>query len=102
MYAQIDTSAPSSRSFAVSRATLRTRPLNQRALIRSWEYIRPVRVSVLAIRLLVALWLVVLGALLLSAGYGVGWVLFPSAAAVAAVGFWVFTTAAKGWPTVEA
>jgi hypothetical protein len=106
MYAQNDTTAPSSWSSAVrpttSRATLRTRPRIQRALIRSWEYIRPVRVTVLVIRLLVALWLVFLGALLLSAGYAWGWTLLPAAVGVAAVGVWVFTTAAKGWPVAEA
>jgi hypothetical protein len=66
MYAQNDTTASSSWPSAVrpttSRATLRSRPRIQRALIRSWEYIQPVRVTVLVIRLLVALWLVFLGA----------------------------------------
>ena len=85
-----------------SRATLRTRPRIQRALIRSWEYIQPVRVTFLVIRLLVVLWLVVLRTLLLSAGIGWGWTLLPAAVAVFALSFWVFTTAAKGWPVVEA
>ena len=64
MYAQNDNTTLSSRSSAArpTRATLRTRPRIQRTLIRSWEYIQPVRVTVLAIRLLVVLWLVVLGA----------------------------------------
>jgi hypothetical protein len=105
MYAQNDTIAPSSWSSAVklttSRATLRTRPRIQRTLIRSWEYIQPVRVTILAIRLLVVLWLV-LGAVLLSAGNTWAWTLLPAAAAVAAVSVWMFTTAAKGWPVVEA
>ena len=99
MYAQTDTTAPSSWSSAVrltvSRATLRT-------LIRSWEYIRPVRVTILVIRLLAALWLVFLGAVLLSAGNAWGWTLLPAAAAAFALSVWVFTTAAKGWPVVEA
>ena len=85
-----------------SRATLRTRPRIQRALIRSWEYIQPVRATFLVIRLLVVLWLVVLSTLLLSAGIGWGWTLLPAAVAVFALSFWVFTTAAKGWPVVEA
>jgi hypothetical protein len=85
-----------------SRATLRTRPRIQRALIRSWEYIQPVRVTFLVIRLLVVLWLVVLSTLLLSAGIAWGWILLPAAVAVLALNFWVFATAAKGWPVVEA
>jgi hypothetical protein len=106
MCAQNDTVAPSSWSstatLTTSRATLRTRPRVQRIVIRSWEYIRPVRVTILAIRLLVVLWLVFLGALLLSAGNTWGWTLLPAAAAVAAFSVWVFTTAAKGWPVVKA
>jgi hypothetical protein len=46
--------------------------------------------------------LVFLGAVLLSAGNAWGWTLLPAAAAVAALSVWVFTTAAKGWPVVEA
>lgn len=106
MYAPTDiTASPSSPSAprpAVSRAALRTRPPVQRAFIRSWEYIEPVRVTLLGIRLAVALWLLVLGALLLSAGNSWGWTLPPAALAVAAIGAWVYSTAAKGWPTVEA
>lgn len=100
MYALHDTTAPSSWSSTArpTRATLRTRPLSQRALIRSWEYIRPVRISVLIVRLLVALWLVFLGALLMSGGYVWGWTLLPAAVAVFAIGLWVFNTAGKGWP----
>jgi hypothetical protein len=103
MYTQTDNTAPSSRSPAArpTRATLQTRPLIQRTLIRSWEYIQPVRVSVLVIRLLVVLWLVFLGVLLMSAGNTWGWILLPSAVAVLALSVWVFTTAAKGWPAVE-
>jgi hypothetical protein len=85
-----------------TRATLRTRPPIQRALIRSWEYNQPVRVAILVFRLLVVLWLVALGAALLSAGNAWGWTLLPAAAAVLAAGVWVFTTAAKGWPVAEA
>jgi len=106
MYAQNDNTAPSSWSSAArlttSRATLRTRPRIQRTLIRSWEYIQPVRVTLLVIRLLVVLWLVFLGAVLLSAGNTWGWTLPPAAVAVFALSAWVFTTAAKGWPVVEA
>jgi hypothetical protein len=87
--------APSKRP---SRATLQTRPRIQRALIRSWEYIQPVRVTFLVIRLLVVLWMIVLGAILMSSGIGWGWTLLPAAAAVFALSVWVFTTAAKGWP----
>jgi len=106
MYAQNDTTAPSSWSSAVrlttNRATLQTRPRIQRTLIRSWEYIQPVRVTILVIRLLVVLWLAFLGAMLLWAGNDWGWTLLPAAVAVFALSFWVFTTAAKGWPVVEA
>jgi hypothetical protein len=105
MYAQNDTTAPPSWSSDVkqtSRAALRTRPRMQRILIRSWEYILPVRVTILAIRLLVVLWLVALGAVLSSVGNAWGWTLLPAAAAVAAFSVWVFITAAKGWPVGEA
>jgi hypothetical protein len=103
MYALKDnTTSPSWSSAArPTRATLRTRPRIQRALIRSWEYIQPVRVTFLVFRLLVVLWLVVLGAVLLSAGNTWGWTLLPAAVAVLAGGVWVFTTAAKGWPVVQ-
>jgi hypothetical protein len=89
-------------TMTTGRAALRTRPRIQRALIRSWEYIQPVRVTVLVIRLLVVLWLIVLSALLLSAGIAWGWILLPAAVVVLAVSVWVFATAAKGWPVVEA
>lgn len=85
-----------------SRATLRTRPRIQRILIRSWEYSQPTRATILVIRLLVVLWLVFLGAALLSTGYAWGWTLLPAAVAVLALSVWIFTTAAKGWPVVEA
>jgi hypothetical protein len=103
MYALKDTTAPSSGPSAAgpTRATLQTRPSIQRTLIRSWEYIRPVRVSILIVRLLVVLWLVFLSAALMSAGHAWGWILLPAAAAVLAVSFWVFTTAAKGWPVMK-
>jgi len=48
------------------------------------------------------LWLAFLGAMLLWAGNDWGWTLLPAAVAVFALSFWVFTTAAKGWPVVEA
>ena len=103
MYAQIDnTTRPSfSPTARPTRATLRTRPRIQRALIRSWEYIQPIRVTVLAFRLLAVLWLVVLGAVLMSAGYTWGWTLLPTAVAVFALSVWVFSTARKGWPAVK-
>ena len=85
-----------------SRTTLQTRPLIQRATIRSWEYIRPVRVTVLAIRLLVVMWLFVLTNLLVSAGHLWAWLLVPAAVAVLAIALWVFTTAQKGWPVDKA
>jgi hypothetical protein len=104
MYAQIDHAAPPPRSSAArpTRATLQTRPPIQRACIRSWEYIRPVRISILIVRLLVVAWLVVLGAVLMSAGYAAAWALLPAAAAVAAFSVWVFNTASKGWPVASA
>jgi hypothetical protein len=130
MYAQNDNTVPSSRSSAArlasapwsspttsenvlqlpakgmitatSRATLRTRPRIQRTLIRSWEYIQPVRVTILVIRLLAVLWLAFLSTVLLSAGNVWGWTLLPAAVAALAVSVWVFATAAKGWPVVEA
>lgn len=100
MYAQTDNTAPSSWSPVMrpTRATLRTRPRIQRILIRSWEYIQPVRVTILIIRLLVVLWLLFLGAALMSAGNTWGWTLLPAAVAVLAISAWVFTTATKGWP----
>ena len=85
-----------------SRATLQTRPRIQRALIRSWEYIRPVRITVLVIRMLVVVWLFVLTGLLVSNGIAWGWSLPPAAVAVFALSLWVFTTAQKGWPVVDA
>jgi hypothetical protein len=70
----------------------------QRALIRSWEYIRPVRIGILVVRLLVVLWLLFLGGALMSAGYAWGAALLPAAVAVFAIALWVFKTAEKGWP----
>ncbi len=100
MYAQTDNIAPSSWSSAPrpTGATLQTRPPIQRILIRSWEYIQPVRISILIVRLLVVLWLLFLGAELLSASNVWGWTLLPAAAAVLALSVWIFTMAAKGWP----
>lgn len=104
MYALKDNIAPTSQSSTArpTRATLQTRPRIQRSVIRSWEYIRPVRISVLIVRLLVVLWLLFLGAMLTQAGYTVGWTLLPAAAAVLAFSLWVFSTAAKGWPVDKA
>ncbi len=106
MYALKDNVAPPSQSQSSTarpaRATLRTRPVYQRALIRSWEYIQPVRVSILVVRLLVVLWLMFLGGALISGGWAWGWALLPAAGAVFAISLWVFHTAAKGWPANEA
>jgi hypothetical protein len=95
-----DNAAPASRQSAArpTRATLKTRPRIQRACIRSWEYIQPVRVSILVVRLLVVLWLIVLGTVLMSTGYTWGFTLFLAAGAVLAVGMWVFAIAGRGWP----
>lgn len=104
MYAQTASAAPSSASSAArpTRAILRTRPRIQRTLIRSWEYIQPVRVSVLIVRLLAVLWMVILAAMLTSAGYAWALTLLPAAVAVVAVSVWVFNTAGKGWPVTRA
>jgi glycine/D-amino acid oxidase-like deaminating enzyme len=104
MYAVMDNTAPSSQQRAArpTRASLKSRPRIQRACIRSWEYIRPVRVSILVVRMLVALWLVFLGVVLLSAGYTWGFTLFPAAGAVLAAGLWMFAIADRGWPVDEA
>lgn len=100
MYAQTDTIAPMSGPSAArpTRATLRTRPLIQRALIRSWEYIPAARISILIVRMLVVLWLLFLSGALLWANNAWGLTLLPAAGAVFAVAFWVFDTASKGWP----
>ena len=104
MYALTDKTAPVSGSSAArpTRATLRTRPRIQRALIRSWEYIPAVRITVLIVRLLVVLWLLFLGAALTAAGTGWGLTMFPAAVAVFAIARWMFNTARKGWPVAEA
>ena len=87
-------------TMTASRATLRTRPRNQRILIRSWEYIPAARVTILIIRLLVVLW-IAFGAALLSGHNAWGWTLLPAAVALLALSVWVFSTAAKGWPRLE-
>ena len=89
MSAQSFTTAPSpsgmevparTNATVISRPTLQTRPMIQRMLIRSWEYnSRAVRVAVLIVRLLVTLWLLFLGAALLSIDIAWGWTLLPSA-----------------------
>jgi hypothetical protein len=81
-----------------TRASLKTRPRVQRVLIRSWEYSRPFRITVVIIRLLVVVWLLVLTNLLVSNGFAWGWTLPPAAVAVLAIALWVYTTAQKGWP----
>jgi hypothetical protein len=100
MYAQTDYIAPVSGPSAArpTRATLQTRPLIQRALIRSWEYIPAARISILIVRMLVVLWLLFLSGALLWANNAWGLTLLPAAGAVFAVAFWVFDTASKGWP----
>jgi hypothetical protein len=104
MITQTDDTVLSSKASAArpTRTTLRTRPIIQRLLIRSWEYIEPVRITILAIRLLVVLWLLILSALLLTADYTWGWAVLAGAGVTFAVSFWVFSTAAKGWPAVAA
>ena len=104
MYALIDNAAPSSGSSTArpTRATLQTRPRIQRSLIRSWEYVRPVRITILMVRMLVVLWLLFLGGALMWAGIAWGLTLLPAAGAVFAVSFWVFDTASKGWPATDA
>jgi hypothetical protein len=85
-----------------ARATLQTRPRVQRVCIRSWEYVRPVRITLVVIRLLVVVWLFVLANLLVSNGIVWGWTLLPAAVAVVAIRLWVFKTAEKGWPVAGA
>jgi hypothetical protein len=103
MYAQTSEKVPLATSTTnPTRAALQTRPDIQRALIRSWEYRRPIRITVLAIRLLVTMWLFVLTAILVSHGYTAGYALVPAALGVFAFGLWVFKTAEKGWPAVKA
>jgi hypothetical protein len=99
MYASIgNTVTPRS---TVSRAALRTRPRVQRILIRYWEYVKPVRVTFLVLRLLVVAWLVFLGVALLYGGIQWGGLLFPAAAGTLALSGWIFKTAGKGWPAVK-
>jgi hypothetical protein len=85
-----------------SRATLRSRPRIQRILIRSWEYIPAVRVTALVLRLLSVPCLTVVGVALLSISNWWGLLLLTVAVAVVPLGVWIFTTAAKGWPAVQA
>jgi hypothetical protein len=106
MYAQTSEKVHQSPANAVTtiptRATLQTRPRIQRACIRSWEYVRPVRITVLLIRMLVVLWLFFLTDILVSSGWAWGWTMLPGALGVFALSLWVFTTAEKGWPVVKA
>jgi hypothetical protein len=89
---------PRSGMSTVSRATLRTRPRIQRIVIRSWEYIPAVRVTLLTLRLLAVLVLTVVGIALLSTSNRWGLLDLALAFAVVPFSLWVFTTAAKGWP----
>jgi hypothetical protein len=89
---------PRSGMSTTSRATLRTRPLIHRLLIRYWEYIPAVRVTVLILRLLAVLVLAVEGIALLSISNWLGLPILAVAFAVLPFSLWVFTTAAKGWP----
>jgi hypothetical protein len=107
MYAQTSTHRPqttntTSGTAAPSRAVLQTRPMIQRALIRSWEYQRPYRITIVAIRMLVVLWLLFLAGELTTNGYAAGWALVPAAFGVFAIALWVFRTAAAGWPVDQA
>jgi hypothetical protein len=85
-----------------TRAALQTRPRLQRACIRSWEYVRPARITLVVIRLLVVLWLLVLANILVTNGIAWGWTLLPAAVAVLAISLWVYKTAEKGWPAADA
>jgi hypothetical protein len=89
---------PRSGTSTTRRATLRTRPRIQRILIRSWEYIPAVRVTILILRLLAMLVLAFLGIALLSISNWWGLLNLAAAFAVLPFGLWVFTTAAKGLP----
>jgi hypothetical protein len=97
-----DAFTPTTTPTTPTRATLQTRPRLQRACIRSWEYVRPVRITLVVIRLLVVLWMLVLANILVSNGIAWGWTLLPGAVAVLAISLWVFKTAEKGWPVVGA
>jgi hypothetical protein len=100
MSAQLTREGTSARSgmSTTSRATLRTRPRIQRILIRSWEYIPAVRVTILILRLLAVLVLAVEGIALLGISNWWGLSLLAVAVAVLPLSLWVFSTAAKGWP----
>lgn len=89
---------PRSGTSTASRTTLRTRPRIQRILIRSWEYIPAVRVTVVILRLLAVLVLTVEGIALLSISNWWGLPLLAAAFAMLPFSLWVFTTAAKGLP----
>jgi hypothetical protein len=107
MYAPTDNAPPpqpvrAEGMIMTSRAALRTRPLHQRLLIRYWEYIPTVRVTVLALRLLGALCLAVIGIALLSISNWWGLALLVVAVAVVPLGIWIFNTAGKGWPVAQA
>jgi hypothetical protein len=87
---------------SASRATLRTRPRIQRAVIRSWEYIPAVRVTILAIRLLVVVFMTFAGFELLTISTWWGLLTLVTAMAVLPFSLWLFSTAAKGWPVAGA
>jgi hypothetical protein len=89
---------PRSGTSTTRRATLRTRPRIQRILIRSWEYIPAVRVTVLILRLLAVLVLAVEGIALLSISNWWGLPLLAASFGTLPLSLWVFATASKGWP----
>ena len=89
---------PQSGTCTTSRANLRTRPRIQRILIRSWEYIPAVRVTILILRLLAVLVLAVEGIALLSISNWWGLPLLAAAFDMLPFSLWVFSTAAKGLP----
>ena len=89
---------PPRSGMSTSRAILQTRPRVQRTLIRSWEYIPSVRVTVLILRLLAVLVLAVTGIAMLSVSNWWGLLNLTAAFAVVPFSLWVFITAAKGWP----
>jgi hypothetical protein len=89
---------PRSGMSTASRATLRTRPRLQRALIRYWEYIPAVRVTAVILRMVAVLVLVVTGIALVNISNVWGLPVLVLAAVILPFSLWVFRTAAKGWP----
>jgi hypothetical protein len=89
---------PRSGTGAPSRATLRTRPLHQRILIRYWEYIPAFRFAILMLRLLAVVVLVTSSIAIFSISVGWGLFLLAMACAVLPFSLWVYGTASRGWP----